>query len=152
MARMNPIEGGIEQAIVEIRSSLELILSAGVGAELYADAADACLAGRNPAALEQQVLRSLDDAISNNWDELIAAFWRGVAADVIENEEAAEVPGYIWPAPKGDGWIDAWNGWYPTLDQAKEDAAAGIDQPWILHPGEDLIDEAEVERRRAVQG
>jgi hypothetical protein len=84
----NPIEGGIQQVYVALRESLELILSAGVGAELYADAADACLSGRNPAALEQQVLRSLDDALSNNWDELLASFWRGVAADVVEMEAA----------------------------------------------------------------
>ena len=148
MAGMNPIEGGIQQVCINLRESLELILSAGVGAELYADAADACLAGLNPAALEQQVLRSLDDAISNNWDELLAAFWRGVAADVIENEN---VPEYIWPAPKGEGWIDAWNGWYPTVEQAKEEAANGAGTPWILRQGEDLITEDEADRRRAVQ-
>lgn len=73
---INPMENGVQQSYMEVRDALEVILHLGVGTELYADAAD------NPTALVQQVLTSLDDAISNNWDELMAAFWRGVAQDI----------------------------------------------------------------------
>jgi hypothetical protein len=77
----DPIDGGVQQAYIEIREALELILALGVGPELYAEAVD------NPQALAQQVLISLDDAVSNNWDELMVAFWRGVAQDVALMEE-----------------------------------------------------------------
>lgn len=55
---------------------------------------------------------------------------------------------YIWPAPTGTGWIDAWNGWYLTEAEAREDAAPGVGQPWILHYGEGLITQEEADYRR----
>lgn len=56
---------------------------------------------------------------------------------------------YIWPAPSSEGWIDAWNGWYPTQEQAREEGAAGVGSPWILRYGEDLIKQDEADQRRA---
>jgi hypothetical protein len=62
------------------------------------------------------------------------------------------VPEYIWRDPNSDtGWIDAWNGWYETQTQALDDGAAGVGQPWILHPGEGIISEDEANRRRDAQ-
>ena len=58
-----------------------------------------------------------------------------------------EVPNYIWRNPYGGGWIDAWNGSYETLEQALEEASAGVGRPWILHHGECLISEEEMEQR-----
>jgi len=62
---------------------------------------------------------------------------------VEEDEKGDEiVPDYFWRDPNGPGWIDAWNGWYPTLAQAMQDvppeqaAKAG---PWRLQPGSGLI-------------
>ena len=49
------------------------------------------------------------------------------------------IPAYVWHDPHSDGWVDAWNGWYPTLDEALRDAALGEGQPWTLEPGEGLI-------------
>jgi hypothetical protein len=55
---------------------------------------------------------------------------------------------YIWPSPKG-GWVDAWNGWYDTLEAAIEEATPGIGTPWVLHFGEDIVSQDETDRRRA---
>jgi hypothetical protein len=57
---------------------------------------------------------------------------------------------YVWPAPSGEGWIDAWNGWYPTLAQAREEAAPGVGTPWILAYGEDLISQEQADLRRGL--
>lgn len=58
------------------------------------------------------------------------------------------IPEYVWPDPFNEGgWVDAWNGAYETLDEALEDAAAGVGRPWVLRSGEGLIDQAEMERR-----
>jgi hypothetical protein len=58
----NPIEDGVQTVYYEIRESLSLILQA------------------SPLHTKEQesVLVSLDDAISNNWDELMESFWKGV--------------------------------------------------------------------------
>lgn len=71
----NPIEGGVQQVYIEIRDSLDLILQSEHG--------------RVPTSSDpvQDVLISLDDAISNNWDYLMASFWRGVVQDVAATEE-----------------------------------------------------------------
>lgn len=58
----------------------------------------------------------------------------------------------IWPAPSGGGWIDAWNGWYETEAQAREEAAPGIGSMKILRRDEDLITEDEADYRRAQGG
>lgn len=54
---------------------------------------------------------------------------------------------YVWREPDGEGWVDAWNGWYETLDQAMEDGANGVGRPWVLQLGEGLITEHEMEQR-----
>ena len=64
---VNPIENGVQQAYQEIRSSLELVLGSEVGTQT-----------------RELILTSLDDAVSNNWDELMLSFWVGVAQDVRE--------------------------------------------------------------------
>jgi hypothetical protein len=61
-----------------------------------------------------------------------------------------EVPDYIWH-DRGVGWIDAWNGWYPTLIEALDESAAGVGQPWILSSGEGIISQDEADRRRDAQ-
>lgn len=70
----NPIEGGLEQAYQEIRSSLEMILNWNF---------------QRDTEMVAISLTELDDALSNNWQALVAAFWRGVAQDVQVVEEAA---------------------------------------------------------------
>lgn len=57
---------------------------------------------------------------------------------------------YIWPDPDGEGWVDAWNGWYPTEAQAREDGAAGVGTPWVLDYGEGLISSEESDLRRSL--
>lgn len=64
----NPIENGVQQVYIDVRESLEMILFAEV----------------ETSDVHQAILRSLDDAISNNWDELMRSFWRGVQQDVEE--------------------------------------------------------------------
>lgn len=64
---MDPIEGGVQQVYNDIRESLELILQAS---------------GMVDEIERQTILVCLDDAISNNWDELMRSFWAGVHADV----------------------------------------------------------------------
>lgn len=54
----NPIDNGIQQVYIDIRESLELILRADETTD---------------------ILSSLDDAVSNNWDELMDSFYRGIA-------------------------------------------------------------------------
>lgn len=61
---------------------------------------------------------------------------------------SALIPDYIWHDPHSDGWVDAWNGWYSTLDEALRDATPGVGQPWVLEPGEGLITEEDAEQRR----
>lgn len=63
--------------------------------------------------------------------------------------EPIEIPDYAWPDPHGNGWIDAWNGWYSTLDEAITDGANGVGRPWVLARGEGIITEEEMERRLA---
>jgi hypothetical protein len=63
----NPIENGLQQAYYDIRSSLELILGAELG---------------TLDAKTTSILNSLDDAISNNWDDFMLCFWRGVRQDI----------------------------------------------------------------------
>lgn len=60
---------------------------------------------------------------------------------------------YVWPDPHSEGWVDAWNGWYPTKDDALRDAFPAVSGgvPWDLAYGEGLIDEDELVRRRATQ-
>jgi hypothetical protein len=53
----------------------------------------------------------------------------------------------IWADPSGDGWVDAWNGWYSDLAMAMRDGSNGVGRPWLLSYGEGIIDEAEQERR-----
>ncbi len=49
------------------------------------------------------------------------------------------VPKYLWPNPSGSGWVDAWNGWYPTLEFAvSELQGANLEEPWVLSPGDGL--------------
>lgn len=45
-----------------------------------------------------------------------------------------------WRDPNGDGWVDAWNGWYQTEEQAAEDCAGAIaeNRPWKLEYGASL--------------
>lgn len=54
---------------------------------------------------------------------------------------------YVWRDPNSEGWVDAWNGWYATLDEALEDAANGVGRPWVLQYGEGLITADEMEQR-----
>lgn len=57
---------------------------------------------------------------------------------------------YVWPCPDGAGWVDAWNGWYETEAQAREDGAGGLSgRPRVLEYGEGLITADEQERRQA---
>ena len=60
------IENGVQQVYAEIRESLELILGQEV----------------DWGPTRRAVLNSLDDAVSNNWDELMASYWKGVAQDL----------------------------------------------------------------------
>lgn len=62
----NPIENGVQQAYQDIRASLELILYQEV----------------STGDVRQAILLSLDDAVSNNWGELMASFWQGVKQDI----------------------------------------------------------------------
>lgn len=58
-----------------------------------------------------------------------------------DNPNSIKPPDYIWREPNGDGWIDAWNGWYETLDEALADTNGGSNSgPRILTPGQGLID------------
>lgn len=42
------------------------------------------------------------------------------------------VPKYLWPNPSGSGWVDAWNGWYPTLEFAvSELQGANLEEPYL---------------------
>lgn len=69
----NPMENGVQQAYIEIREAIELLLNFLPQDE------------RNYALTQsqvQEILVSLDDAVSNNWDELMAAFWRGVKQEI----------------------------------------------------------------------
>lgn len=75
---VNPIENGVQQTYIEIRESIELLLG---GIEDH----DGFLFTGNQL---REILVSLDDAVSNNWDELMTAFWRGVAQDIELMEEA----------------------------------------------------------------
>lgn len=68
----NPIENGVQQVYNDVRESLELILQAELSEQDHA----------LRSALMHTILYSLDDAISNNWDELMRSFWQGVAQDV----------------------------------------------------------------------
>jgi hypothetical protein len=87
------------------------------------------------------------------------AVWREACDehDTITAEHEPDVPEYIWRDPHSDGWIDAWNGWYETLEQALDEAAAGVGTPWILPPGHGLISEGDTfwpspeERRRKIE-
>lgn len=74
-----------------------------------------------------------------------------LALDAPEAEEVVEVtlPDYIWPDPCSDGFIDAWNGWYPTEAEARQDALPGVGQPWVLRSGETVISDDEADERRA---
>ncbi|MGH3608879.1 MAG: hypothetical protein ACRDRD_12430 [Pseudonocardiaceae bacterium] len=69
-------------------------------------------------------------------------------------ETNTKVPEFVWRAPSGDGWIDAWNGWYPTLEQFLDEVATGLESgqlepgPWVLRPGENLVTQEEADRRR----
>lgn len=54
---------------------------------------------------------------------------------------------YVWADPSGHGWIDAWNGWYDTEAEAREQGATGIGRPRVLTLGEGIVDEAEMGRR-----
>jgi hypothetical protein len=63
------------------------------------------------------------------------------------NDTDTIIPPYIWRDPHGPGWVDAWNGWYATLDEALEDASHGVTHPTYLAYGEGLVDEMEKERR-----
>ena len=62
-----------------------------------------------------------------------------------------EVPEYIWRDPHSDGWIDAWNGFYLTLEEALRDAPAGVGRPWVLQSGEGLIGDDEAQSRQEGQ-
>jgi hypothetical protein len=66
---INPIENGVQQVYTEIREALELILMADLGPD-------------DPIRPVLEKLIELDDALGNNWDELMAAFWRGVRQDI----------------------------------------------------------------------
>lgn len=80
------------------------------------------------------------------------AMWRETCdAHKTVDSEHEPIPDYIWPEPNGDGWIDAWNGWYDTLEHALEEAAGGDSRPWVLNRGEGLVDEDERERRDSVR-
>jgi len=68
---MEPFEAGIQQVYTEIRESLALILE------------DVLPTGSEHG---QHALISLDDAVSNNWDELVRAFWRGAAEEFSEDQ------------------------------------------------------------------
>ncbi len=59
----NPIEAGVQQVYTEVRESLALILLAW------------------PKATPDEVLTTLDDAVSNNWDDLMASFWKAAAVE-----------------------------------------------------------------------
>jgi hypothetical protein len=80
------------------------------------------------------------------------AMWRETcdSHETVDSEHEP-IPDYIWPEPNGDGWIDAWNGWYDTLEHALEEAAGGGSRPWVLNRGEGLVDEDERERRDSVR-
>lgn len=63
------------------------------------------------------------------------------------------IPDHIWSDPHSDGYIDAWNGWYPTIEHALEDAGPGCPAeiegaPWVLARGEGLIGDDEADNRR----
>jgi hypothetical protein len=60
---IDPIENGVQQAYQEIRESIELLLFERFGNV-------------------DGILRALDDAVSNNWVELMRAFWIGVRQDI----------------------------------------------------------------------
>lgn len=68
----NPIENGVQQVYNDVRESLALILWAELPVE------DHVSVNERTAA----ILNSLDDAVSNNWDELMHGFWEGVRQDV----------------------------------------------------------------------
>lgn len=82
----SPIEGGVEQAYQEIRSSLELILN-----ETFQPMSNGSANGEKI----RSVLLSLDDALSNNWDMLMDSFWLGVAEDVANSSDVNEYEGHI---------------------------------------------------------
>ncbi len=56
---------------------------------------------------------------------------------------------YVWRSPDGNGWVDAWNGWYPELREAVDQAKAGVGRPWVLQYGEGVVDEDEMRHRLA---
>ncbi len=60
-----PHEDGVQAVYDDIHGSLALILSVS----------DVSVTERC------NILNSLNDAVSNNWDELMASFWRGVAGE-----------------------------------------------------------------------
>jgi len=62
----NPIENGVQQVFTEIRDSLALLMQSEV---------------QDPD-VRAAVLLGLDDAISNNWDDLMASFWQGVKEEI----------------------------------------------------------------------
>lgn len=53
-------------------------------------------------------------------------------------------PDFIWPDPDSNGWVDAWNGWYLTLEEALRDAPAGVGRPWVLSRGQGLINDDDI--------
>jgi hypothetical protein len=63
----NPIENGVQQVYQEIRESLSLILRWNF---------------QRDVEMVDISLTELDDAISNNWDELMSSFWQGVKQDI----------------------------------------------------------------------
>ena len=44
---------------------------------------------------------------------------------------------HIWPDPNSDGWVDAWNGWYATKEDALE--ADVPKRPWIISYGSGIV-------------
>lgn len=75
MPEINPIENGVQQAYQEIRESMRMILLWNFQ--------------RDTDTVERS-LKELDDAVSNNWDELMASFWQGVKQDVEMMEDGNE--------------------------------------------------------------
>lgn len=67
MTDSRPIEDAIEHVYNEIKSSLDLILDA--------ELPDV------PANIRSRILVSLDDAIGNNWDELVGSFYAGLGGE-----------------------------------------------------------------------
>lgn len=99
-------------------------------------------------------LRVQTDVIAFGGDAGERALARSILVQAtLELEKIVEVVDdrdvIVWPNPNGNGWIDAWNGWYATEPEARECAAMGDLDRRSLDPGEGLITYDEQERRLA---